>query len=39
MKKNNSKKVIILSRVSTLGQDLVQQTESVKRLCFVDGFA
>ena len=32
-------KVIILSRVSTFGQDLKQQTEAVKRLCYVDGFS
>lgn len=32
-------KVIILSRVSTLGQDLMQQTESVKRLVRLDGFS
>lgn len=43
MKKNYSEKlrekVIILSRVSTLGQDLVQQTESVKRLVKLDGYS
>lgn len=33
------KKVIILSRVSTLGQDLVQQTEAVRKLCLMDGFS
>lgn len=32
-------KVIILSRVSTFRQDLKQQTEAVKRLCYVDGFS
>lgn len=36
---NKEGKCIILSRVSTDGQDLEQQTESVRKLCLIDGFS
>ena len=38
MNKVLNKSVIILSRVSTMGQDLEQQTNAVKRLAKLDGY-